>query len=170
MMSKTINVFPWWSLILNLIIKKFECNDESCHSRSSVETRKFESEMVKSHKLTEKTTSNPTFRFIQVFSSNRSGATYLGIDLDETNDKNWKKIEKWNWSSFIHLRNQEKEFTKRIRLACYEISRILALRWKAALLLLCLSSKEKIEAANPRRRTTDDGLQLNQPRFHKSVW
>ena len=69
---------------------------QSKHENLKVKCRAFYMALVKSHKLTEKTTSNPTFRFIQVFSSNRSGATYLGIDLDETNDKNCKKIEKWN--------------------------------------------------------------------------
>ena len=131
-----------------------------------------------------------------------------------------------------HATFMEKKQEKKtgIRLDCYEEIRSLALRWKAALLLLCLSSKEKIEAANPRRRTassstsqdssnwsgsnlfklvqigskwiqlvltcsnwikpvengsnwfvlqredqgcqpsTTEGLQFNQPRFHKSVW
>ena len=55
-------------------------------------------------------------------------------------------------ATFINKKRHEKK-RPGIRLDCYEVTRSLALRWKAALLLLCLSSKEKIEAANPRRRT-----------------
>ena len=133
-----------------------------CHSRSSVETQKFESEMVKSHKLTEKT----TFQWIQHSDLSKFSRQIEVVQHTSglISTKRTTKIAKRLNHSFTKSRKKI-YFEDQTGLLRNKSESCPTLESRVVVVMFVLQREDR--GCQP---STTDGLQLNQPRFLKSVW